>query len=294
MAVTFRGFDSASFQFDEAYWAKYQRILGALAGPHGVTSGLVASAGAGTREVSLSAGEGISPGIYFDSSATETFTLAANAGSVNRFDYLVARANWTANTVTFVVVPGTPALPALTQTPGTQWDVPLAIITVRPGVTVLAAADVQVCKPLPRTARALVLDLPNVVMATDGPVPGVSGVFDNPGWPYRIQAAGFCRIRAAGTSLTDPEPTFEAIFNQVIRAGGFVVVEVRVNNVIVGRAITANLAHGPAPVAFSGLSAVLTGPAEVTVHVTPISFPSFQALELVGTVDQLALLQVPA
>lgn len=279
MAITFRGFDTAGLQFDEAFWSKYQRALGALAAPHGVTAGLTAAAGAGTREVTFTAGEGIGPGVWFDSSASESVTLTANASGANRFDYVVARINWTANTVTLVAIPGTPALPALTQTAGTTWDVPLAIVTVRPSVGVFAAADIEVAKPLPRIARALVLDIPEALFYDAGTVPGVSGSFTNPGWPYRIQITGFCRVRA---------------FGGVNPLSGFVIVQANINSGLVARAITANLSGGAQPVSLTGLSGVLTGPALVSMVMTPNSFPSAQGFELIGTVDQLAVLQIPA
>ena len=75
---------------------------------------------------------------------------------------------------------------------------------------------------------------------------------------------------------------------------GYVIVQVNANGALVARSISAGLENGPAPVSLAGLSGVLSGPVDLTMVLTPNTFPPAQAFELIGVIDQIAVLQIPA
>lgn len=85
-------------------------------------------------------------GRYYESSATETVAVAANASGNPRIDTIVLRLDDAAQTVRLAIKQGTPAAtpapPALTQTAGTMWEIPIADIAVANGFTSIATTDV--------------------------------------------------------------------------------------------------------------------------------------------------------
>ena len=97
------------------------------------------------RRVTVQAGYGRVPGIRAFSSSAVTVDLPANGAAYPRRDWIVMRFSWAASpaTVTITYVQGTasasPQLPGLTQSPGVQWDLPLAAVTVAAGVGALPA-----------------------------------------------------------------------------------------------------------------------------------------------------------
>lgn len=100
------------------------------------------------RVVSLSAGTVQSPSVYCrEDAAVDATACAANVSAFNRLDYIVAEFNWSAQTVTYKPVQGTPAAtpqrPTLTQNDGVLWQEPLALVTVIPGVGAFSAGHVQ-------------------------------------------------------------------------------------------------------------------------------------------------------
>ena len=129
----------------ETEWARYEYARGYLGSFEGVVSGGVVTVGAGVRELSVSAFEAIVPGVLASSDAPEVVSFAANDTGTNRLDYLVLAVNWSGTASTagdIAAVTGGAALPALTRTLGGLWQMPLAQVTVRPGVTAIAAADI--------------------------------------------------------------------------------------------------------------------------------------------------------
>lgn len=95
------------------------------------------------RRVTVQPGWARVPGIRSYSSAVVTVDLPANAAGNPRLDWVVKRYLWNVSpaTVAITYVQGTaaatPARPALVQTPGVQWDVPLGLVRVDAGVGAL-------------------------------------------------------------------------------------------------------------------------------------------------------------
>lgn len=201
MAITYRGFDSVEFQYDETYFAKLFQAVGRVGNDHGVSVGVVTSAGAGTRQVSVSTGTGFVPGIYFTVDSAETVSFDANTSGTSRTDYVVVRADWVANTVALAVIKGaTVTSSGATQVAGVLWEMPIARVTVRNGTTAILSTDIQVCKPLPRLVRPY--DGSNIVANTVAfNSPGVvisSVVIPDPGYAYYLKLEA--NLRASGDS----------------------------------------------------------------------------------------------
>ena len=176
MAITAVGFDGT---ITEAEWASFMRHQGTVADKHGVSgSGLVVSAAGGTRTASVSPGTAILPGLRINSDAAVSLTFAANAGSTNRVDAVVVQGNWSTNTATIAVVAGSSTVPpALTQNEGVLWQMPLAYVTVRPGVTTLLSSDIVSTVPYPRrrfSDQARSTGDLNTGLITSADIPGMS------------------------------------------------------------------------------------------------------------------------
>lgn len=149
MAITAVGFDGT---ITESEWASFMRHQGTVADRHGVSgNGLVVSAAGGTRTVSVSAGTAVLPGLRITSDAATSLTFAANSGSNNRVDAVVVEGNWSTNAVSIKVVQGSSAVPpALTQSEGVLWQMPLAYVTITPSLTTMLAANIVSTVPYPR------------------------------------------------------------------------------------------------------------------------------------------------
>ena len=80
---------------------------------------------------------------YFNT-ASVSVTIPTPASST-RVDYIVLRANWTAQTVRITRVAGTEGAgaPSLTQSAGTTWDIPLATVSITTG-GVITVTDARV------------------------------------------------------------------------------------------------------------------------------------------------------
>lgn len=97
--------------------------------------------------VEVSSGAAYVKGFHFESDATETFTIAANASGNPRIDRIVLRADWATKTIALAMIAGTPAATptpaALTQTEGTTWEVSLAYIWVANGFATIANDEIH-------------------------------------------------------------------------------------------------------------------------------------------------------
>lgn len=274
MAITTVGYDGT---VTETQFATLMRYVGEVGYKHGVPTGFTASAGGGTRQVSITTGTAILPGLLAVSDATATATLAANAGSANRVDYVVLQANWTTNTTSVTVVQGSSATPpALTQTEGSLWQMPLARVTVRPGVTTLLSSDIVVCKPLSRTVQAASGSLIAANRAYNSGAFTVSSItMPDPGWPYRVQVSA--RGRFAGSK------------------SGYGVLSILVNGTQIGSGLTEPLTTaGTHSLGLTSVSGAVSGPTTVQIQVQPLSMSSgdtFQSSADTGVVD---VLQIPA
>lgn len=112
-------------------------------------------------------------GTFYEANAEEVRAISPHA-TLYRKDRVVLRVNWAANTATITVLPGAnaatqaAAVPAaLTQTLGTSWDVPLAVVDVKPTSVAGALAVADVIDER-RFAVALGADVPKQNLLTNG------------------------------------------------------------------------------------------------------------------------------
>lgn len=100
----------------------------------------------GTSNVILKLGTALVTGTLYENTADITLSIGANASGNPRIDTVVLRKDYVAQTVRAVVKQGTPAAtpapPALTQSAGTTWEIPLADIAVANGFATIAQTDI--------------------------------------------------------------------------------------------------------------------------------------------------------
>lgn len=96
--------------------------------------------------VKVKTGQALIRGHYYDNTAQETLTIAAADVTNPRIDRVVLRLDPTANSVVLAVITGTPAAspsaPALTQTDGGIYELPLAQVAVAAAAVVISAGNV--------------------------------------------------------------------------------------------------------------------------------------------------------
>jgi hypothetical protein len=98
------------------------------------------------RQVKVKTGRAAVRGHWYESTAIETLTIAANASGNPRIDRVVLRLDPAANSVQLAVITGTPAgtpaAPALTLTDVGIWELPLARVAVANGAATITAGNV--------------------------------------------------------------------------------------------------------------------------------------------------------
>ncbi len=92
--------------------------------------------------VSVAAGAAYVYGIPYENTAALTVAIPTPAAST-RVDRIVLRANWAAQTVRITRIAGTEGAgaPALTQNPGTSYDIPLAQVSITTGGVITVADE---------------------------------------------------------------------------------------------------------------------------------------------------------
>ena len=84
------------------------------------------------KTVTVDIGRAFIRGFFYNNSAPFTLTIPDNTSGKPRFDRIILRINWLAQTVRLAVISGTPLVipdpPALKQTEGEVWEVSLALI----------------------------------------------------------------------------------------------------------------------------------------------------------------------
>lgn len=276
MAITTIGFDGTT---SEGAWSRMHEANLYGQAPQVVMSGCNVAPGVGTRALSVGTGVVAAPGFRADVTAAETVTLAANTGTTNRTDWVVMRIDWDNNAATIQVLQGVGTSPTLTQTAGTLWQVPLASVTVRPGVSVIAASDIAARKPLRREARTIFngqLPAREVFATSTGAVAlGVS--MTDPGWSYRVMVSGAVRLNpAAGTT---------GYASLSARAGG---------TEFVSSATSANFDTGNVVVPILGYSELRSGAATCELILTPLNVPAGGSFSVGSTYSYVSVRQVPA
>lgn len=99
---------------------------------YGIGNNLAVSGSA--SPVAVNTGSGIVYGIWYENDASVNVTIPTPA-SLTRIDRIVLRASWSAQTVRITRIAGTEGggAPALTQSAGTTWDIPLAQVSITTG-----------------------------------------------------------------------------------------------------------------------------------------------------------------
>ena len=276
MAVTIVGFDGT---VSEAGWAQYHEAALYGKAPQVVMSGCNVSPAAGTRALSVSTGVVSVPGVRVDVTAAETVTLAANTGTTNRTDWVVLRVDWSANTATMQVLQGVGTSPTFTKTSGSLWQVPLASVTVRPGVSVIATSDITARKPTKETGvtKYKTTVASREVFATSTGAVALSVGMPDPGWPYVITVSGYLRLNpSAGTT-------------------GYAALSARMAGVeFAASASTANFATGNVSIPIIGESDQRSAPGTFELILSPLSVPAGGSFTVGSNYSNLVVRQVPA
>lgn len=97
-----------------------------------------------SNQIVVNTGAAIVQGIWYYNDADVNLSIAANASGSTRIDVIVLEANWTNQTVRAAKVQGTPGsgVPALTQTSGVLWQMPLAYVTAVSGFVTITNANI--------------------------------------------------------------------------------------------------------------------------------------------------------
>lgn len=96
------------------------------------------------RTVLVNDGLALVRGIAYElTGGNKTISFAANVSGSDRYDRIVLQLDPAAWKIRLVVKQGTPGgtVPALTQTPGGTWEIPIRTVRIRNGVGVLDGAD---------------------------------------------------------------------------------------------------------------------------------------------------------
>lgn len=99
-----------------------------------------------TTQIEVGTGKALVYGREYSNDGAIDFTISANASGNPRIDLVVLRADWIAQTIRLAVKEGTPAgspaVPALTQSAGTLWEIPLAQIAVAAGFSSITTSNI--------------------------------------------------------------------------------------------------------------------------------------------------------
>lgn len=280
MAITTPwGFDNIS---TEGVFSEYEEHARTVNYRHGVSEGFNATVGTG-RAVSVTAGAAVTAGVLVKNDATESVALAPNNGTTNRTDQVVVAVDWSTNSASLTVVQGTsPTAPALTQVAGSLWQMPLARVTVRPGVSTFLASDVVPCKPLPRQTYPYQGSGFTVESfsrnASNRPV-GSATVAD-PGWPYYLEV--HAKVYAAADN------GYMMLRVDALRPGATAI------ELAMDMSSSFTLGTYIAPVEAQGFSQVITGPATVRALVSGVNISSGQISMHRPNYSHLLIKQIPA
>lgn len=147
--------DAGAYSSD-TYSHVYEQLLHANrpnAGPiidslPGSVRGLrVQATGPASTNVDVVAGAAMVDGTYYESDATVTLAVSANVSGNTRIDTVVLRKDWVTQTIRIALLVGTPAgtptPPALTQSAGVLWEIPLADLTLASGFSSIAGTSIR-------------------------------------------------------------------------------------------------------------------------------------------------------
>lgn len=149
MAKTFYPFDAgAGANVLEDQWRKMAKFWCPTGIIDGELNGLTPFGDSTGMQLKVMSGRAWIQGHYFESDAQETIPIGAAHATLVRWDILVLRADFTANTIDFAILPGTPVAVGsiITHTDWTQssaiWEIPIAMIYVAAAISTITAASV--------------------------------------------------------------------------------------------------------------------------------------------------------
>ena len=170
MAKTYFPFDAgAGANVTEAQWREMAEFFLRSGVIKGELNGLEAYGDSSGLQVKVRTGKAFIKGHYFKSDAEETLAISSNSSGNPRIDRVVLRADFTANTIDFAVLTGTPAgspkEPTLTQS-STTWEVSLAKVAVANGAATITAGNVT-----DERSYARAVDIPTLTTAQRDALP---------------------------------------------------------------------------------------------------------------------------
>lgn len=131
-------------------------------GAVGTEALLVSATSPVSAAVDVSQGFALVRGGVYESSATETLSIAANASGNNRIDTIILAHDYVAQEIRLAVKVGTPAgspvPPALTTTAGVLWEIPLADVLAQNGFVSIAETDLTIRKHMAMAPGTICLD----------------------------------------------------------------------------------------------------------------------------------------
>lgn len=87
-----------------------------------------------TSPLSVGTGAAIVYGLFYENDVATTIAVPTPLTGLSRYDYIVVRRTWATQTARIARVAGTaavvPVAPTLTQTAGTTWEIPLALVLI--------------------------------------------------------------------------------------------------------------------------------------------------------------------
>jgi hypothetical protein len=176
--------------------AEFARLL-ATAGPRYLAQGSADWAVTPTgvaRQVSIAAGVGRLLGVRHETTGATTVTNATNSSGSDRYDIIVWRGDWTANTVTATAITGTPGagIPAaITKsllTTGAVYDGPICVCKTVSGGGVYSASDIFSLVPYGGVGQIMVPQLSFI--SSHDQVPGQIWTDAGSGMSFRVNTAG--------------------------------------------------------------------------------------------------------
>lgn len=101
--------------------------------------------------ITVAAGGAVVYGGLYDSDAATSVAVSTPSSGFSRYDRIVVRRDWSAQTIRIARVTGTaaaiPAVPALTQTALITWEIPLATLLIDDAGTITVTDTREFCAP---------------------------------------------------------------------------------------------------------------------------------------------------
>jgi hypothetical protein len=206
-----------SINYDEAAQADFNDGMLRPSGifPESLLGTLTVTAPNGNLSVTVGAGEANVKGFYYRNTANKVLAIAANPSGSTRVDRVVLRLNRAANTLTAIVIQGTPGAgaPAYTQVVGGTWDWPVAQVLVANGASVLTNANVTDERVYSMWSASAVRQAPQVNVLAKGTI-NADGTFSAAtGFGVASSSVAVGTFRAYTINLSTPSKNAAAPYS---------------------------------------------------------------------------------